>query len=145
MNVCVYCLLRSLRRVWLLNVTSSNHHTASILAVPSYSEYHSTILQHHETLKLSNVNVPCSGSLACIVVIHCAALTRISVSPKTVLTFSIVVWVVQSRVVHFVHNRVIPSVEGGLFPLPPSCLSRFVRILVYFQIDRRLKVLVFGI
>jgi hypothetical protein len=44
----VYCLLRSLRTVWLLDVTFS---------------------EHHETLKPSNVNVPCSGSLACRLVI----------------------------------------------------------------------------
>jgi len=41
-----------------------------------------------------HVVTACSGSLACspvIIAIHCAALTHISVSPKTVLTFSIVV------------------------------------------------------
>jgi hypothetical protein len=79
----------------------------------------------------------CSGSLACRLAhhsfIHCAALKYISVSGKTVLTFSIVVWIVQSHVVHLVYNGVIPFVEGGLFPFPPSGLPRFVRILVYFQ------------
>jgi len=111
-------------------------------------QHPSTILHHHQTLKPPNVSVPCSGSLATslvIITIHSVALTPMSVSPKTVLTFSIVVWVVQSRVVHFVYNRVVPSAEGGLFPFPPSCLSLFVRILVYFQIGYRLKILVFGI
>ena len=88
MYICIYCLLRSLRTVWLQDVTFSEQHTASILAVPSYSEYHSTILHHNETLKLSNVIVPCNGSLTCSLVIianHCSALTHISASPKTVL------------------------------------------------------------
>jgi hypothetical protein len=141
-NVCKYCLRRSLRTVWLLDVTFSAQHTASIFAVPSYSECHSTIRQHHEALRPSNVNVPYSGSSArrpTITFIHCAAIIHISVTPKTVLTFSVVVWVV-----HFVYSRVIPSAEGGLFPFPPSCLSWFVRIFVYFQISYKLKILVFG-
>lgn len=59
MNVCIYCLLRSLRTVWLLDVTVQSN-----VLPPSRGALPLTLSQHHETLKPSNVNVPCSGRLS---------------------------------------------------------------------------------